>query len=72
MAPITAEADRIIHDRGIMIIPDILANAGGVVVSYFEWVQNRQGTKWNKEKVYQKADKVLQDAYHKVYEAAQK
>jgi glutamate dehydrogenase (NAD(P)+) len=70
--PITADADSIIHDKGIMVIPDILANAGGVVVSYFEWVQNRQGTKWSKEKVYQKADKILQDAYHRVYEITQK
>ncbi|OJW68926.1 MAG: amino acid dehydrogenase [Candidatus Amoebophilus sp. 36-38] len=70
--PISAAADDMIHQRGIMIIPDILANAGGVVVSYFEWIQNRQGTKWAKEKVYRKADKILHDAYHSVYETAQK
>jgi glutamate dehydrogenase (NAD(P)+) len=71
--PITAEADEIIHKRkNIMVIPDILANAGGVVVSYFEWVQNRQGTKWPVEKVYQKADHIIKDAYTKVYEASQK
>lgn len=71
--PITAEADEIIHNRkNIMVIPDILANAGGVVVSYFEWVQNRQGTKWPIEKVYQKADYIIQDAYNRVYEASKK
>jgi glutamate dehydrogenase (NAD(P)+) len=71
--PITAEADEIIHNhKNIMVIPDILANAGGVVVSYFEWVQNRQGTKWPIEKVYQKADYIMQDAYSRVYEASKK
>ncbi|ACE06171.1 hypothetical protein Aasi_0793 [Candidatus Amoebophilus asiaticus 5a2] len=71
--PLTAEADEIIHNhKNIMVIPDILANAGGVVVSYFEWVQNRQGTKWPIEKVYQKADYIIQDAYNRVYEASKK
>lgn len=70
--PITADADTILQRKGIIIIPDILANAGGVVVSYFEWVQNRQGNKWPKDKVYKKADKILEDAYYRVHETSQK
>ena len=71
--PITAEADKILYEKKkIMVIPDILANAGGVVVSYFEWVQNKQGTKWSREKVYKQADKVMQAAYGKVLEASKK
>lgn len=49
--PVTAEADRILQDRRIQVVPDILANAGGVTVSYFEWVQNRQGWYWTEEEV---------------------
>jgi glutamate dehydrogenase (NAD(P)+) len=71
--PLTAEADEIIHNqKKILVIPDILANAGGVIVSYLEWVQNRQGSKWTQEKVYKQADRILQDAYNRVYEVSQK
>ncbi len=71
--PLTAEANEIIGgQKKILIIPDILANAGGVIVSYLEWVQNRQGSKWTQEEVYKQADKLLQDAYDRVYETAQK
>lgn len=49
--PISAEADKILHRNGITVLPDVLANAGGVVVSYFEWVQNRQGFPWTAEQV---------------------
>jgi glutamate dehydrogenase (NAD(P)+) len=49
--PVTAEADRILADRGVLIVPDILANAGGVVVSYFEWVQSRAQFYWELEEV---------------------
>lgn len=49
--PVTADADRILNERGATIVPDILANAGGVTVSYFEWVQNRQGFYWSEEAV---------------------
>src|SRR5690606_33503749 len=49
--PVTPGADRILDARGIVVLPDILANAGGVTVSYFEWVQNRQGYYWDLEEI---------------------
>ncbi len=49
--PTTADADRILEDRGVVVIPDILANAGGVTVSYYEWVQNRSGDYWSSEDI---------------------
>ena len=53
--PTTPEADAILHEKGIFLIPDILANAGGVVVSYFEWVQDLQNFFWTEEEVNQQA-----------------
>jgi glutamate dehydrogenase (NAD(P)+) len=70
--PIAASADRIINDKGIMVVPDILANAGGVTVSYFEWVQNRLGYFWTEERVYRRADRVMKLAFENVYQASQK
>jgi len=52
--PISAEADQLLHKRGVTVVPDVLANAGGVVVSYFEWVQNRQGFPWTADEVDQR------------------
>ena len=49
--PLTAAADRVLSRKGVVVLPDILANAGGVVVSYFEWVQNLQNQKWSLDKV---------------------
>ena len=65
--PITNEADMILEQRKIDVIPDILANAGGVNVSYFEWVQNRSGDKWDKDYVLQKLSKNIKKAYKDVY-----
>lgn len=70
--PTSAKADDIIHEKGIMVVPDILANAGGVTVSYFEWVQNRIGYKWTLERINRRADRVMKDAFNHVYETSQK
>ncbi|PRY85911.1 Glu/Leu/Phe/Val family dehydrogenase [Mongoliibacter ruber] len=70
--PTSAKADAIINEKGIMAVPDILANAGGVTVSYFEWVQNRLGYKWTAERVNRRSDRILKDAFDHVYEASQK
>jgi glutamate dehydrogenase/leucine dehydrogenase len=65
-APTTAAADRIFHDRDIMLLPDILANAGGVVVSYFEWSQNLDGDAWPEEKVLRKLKQTMIHAFNDV------
>jgi len=70
--PTTAEADPILQEKGIMVVPDILANAGGVTVSYFEWVQNRLGYYWTEERVNRRADRVMKQAFDSVYGTAQK
>jgi glutamate dehydrogenase (NAD(P)+) len=69
--PTQAKADKIINDKGIMVAPDILANAGGVTVSYFEWVQNRLGYKWTGERVNRRSDRIMKDAFDKVYRTSQ-
>lgn len=63
-APVSAEADTILNKKGVTIIPDILANAGGVIVSYFEWVQNLQNFYWELDDVNQKLKKQILPAYH--------
>ena len=70
--PTVASADEILNKKGIMVVPDILANAGGVTVSYFEWVQNRLGYFWTEERVYRRADRVMKTAFESVYAASQK
>ena len=69
--PTSAKADSIINEKGILVVPDILANAGGVTVSYFEWVQNRLGYKWTGERVNRRSDRIMKDAFDKVYKASQ-
>jgi glutamate dehydrogenase (NAD(P)+) len=68
--PTSAKADAIINEKGIMAVPDILANAGGVTVSYFEWVQNRLGYKWTADRVNRRSDRIMKDAFDHVYEAS--
>ncbi len=70
--PTSWNADEILNSKGIMVVPDILANAGGVTVSYFEWVQNRLGYYWTEERVNRRADRTMKMAFEAVYAAAQK
>jgi glutamate dehydrogenase len=70
--PITPKADNVLDERGIICIPDILANAGGVTVSYFEWVQNRMGYYWTEAEVDQRLEKVMKTAFQDVYEYAKR
>jgi len=68
--PTSARADDIIAEKGIVVVPDILANAGGVTVSYFEWVQNRIGYKWTRERVNRRSDRIMRNAFENVYKTS--
>jgi glutamate dehydrogenase (NAD(P)+) len=68
--PTSSKADSIIYEKGISVVPDILANAGGVTVSYFEWVQNRLGYKWTADRVNRRSDRIMKDAFENVYKIA--
>ncbi len=68
--PTQPEADDILDASKVVVLPDILANAGGVTVSYFEWVQNRQHYSWGLNRVRQELDRVMSDAFESVWETA--
>jgi glutamate dehydrogenase (NAD(P)+) len=70
--PTTPHADEVLHRKGVFVAPDILANAGGVTVSYFEWVQNQQGYSWPEEEVNEKLEAVMRRAFGEVISAMQK
>jgi glutamate dehydrogenase/leucine dehydrogenase len=65
--PVTPEAAAILEDKGILVVPDVLANAGGVTVSCFEWIQGRTGDFWTEEEVHQKLDKKLTKAFQEIW-----
>lgn len=69
--PTAAEADPILNEKGVVIVPDILSNAGGVVVSYFEWVQNIQSVSWTEEEVNAKLERIMNNSFEAVYNIAQ-
>lgn len=69
--PTTMEATKILTERGKLLVPDVLASAGGVTVSYFEWVQNNQGYYWPEEEVEEKLNKVMRKAFETIYNTAQ-
>ncbi|MDL2253479.1 hypothetical protein LJC49_05315 [Ruminococcaceae bacterium OttesenSCG-928-I18] len=66
--PTTVEADKILTERNIMVVPDILANAGGVVVSYFEWVQNIQSLVWDEDEINKTLNRIMVNAIDGVYD----
>ena len=67
-APVDPEADAILAERGVIVLPDILANAGGVTASWFEWVQNRQHYQWGIHRVRQELDRILGEAFEQVWQ----
>ncbi len=70
--PTTPEADEILYQKGVLVLPDILASAGGVTVSYFEWVQNLQNFYWTAEEVDQRLERMMVDAFENVYTMAKR
>jgi glutamate dehydrogenase (NAD(P)+) len=69
--PINGEGDRILNQRGVVVVPDVLANAGGVTVSYFEWVQGRESFFWTEAEVFERLDRIVTRAFADVWETAQ-
>jgi glutamate dehydrogenase (NAD(P)+) len=70
--PTTPAADRILADHDVFVLPDILANAGGVTVSYFEWVQDRQGYFWSEHAVNHRLQNIMEESFDAVVEYAEK
>ncbi|MDN5307621.1 MAG: glutamate dehydrogenase [Eubacteriaceae bacterium] len=70
--PTTVEADKILEEKGITIVPDIFANSGGVIVSYFEWVQNIQSLTWGRDEVKEMLEKIMTDAFTELLEETKK
>ena len=70
--PISVQADPILKEKGIMVVPDILANAGGVTVSYFEWVQDRMGYFWSEKEVHERLERIMLESFEAVHAASMK
>ena len=70
--PTTSGGDKVLAEKGIMVVPDILANAGGVAVSYFEWIQNLQNFKWDEETINERLENLMVKAFNDVWNTAQK
>jgi glutamate dehydrogenase/leucine dehydrogenase len=70
--PVTPEAEEILEKRGIISVPDILANSGGVIASYFEWLQGKEKKLWQKERVFEELSKILEESFEKVFNLAKK
>lgn len=70
--PTTPEANQILYEKGILVLPDVYCSAGGVTVSYFEWVQNNMGYYWSEDEVNQKLEIMMRDAFKRIYEMSKK
>ena len=71
-APLTVEANRYLCNKGVVIVPDILANGGGVVVSYFEWVQDIMSLFWDEDEVKKRLQQILLKSFHNIYTFSRK
>ena len=71
-APTTIEGDKMLAKKGVIIVPDILANSGGIIVSYFEWIQNLYSLKWEEYDINQKLETIMVEAFNKVWDEAEK
>ena len=69
--PTTPEADDILHDRNVLVVPDVIANAGGVTVSYFEWVQDFSSFFWTEDEINARLVRIMKDAFAGVWQVAQ-
>ena len=69
--PTTPEADDILRERNILVAPDVIANAGGVTVSYFEWVQDFSSFFWTEEEINQRLVRIMQEAFRAIWQVAQ-
>ena len=69
--PTTPEADDILHDKGVLVVPDVIANAGGVTVSYFEWVQDFSSFFWDEDEINRRLVGIMKHAFDAVWQTAQ-
>jgi glutamate dehydrogenase (NAD(P)+) len=68
--PTTVGGDRVLEEKGVVVVPDILANSGGVTVSYFEWVQNLQSFRWEEEEINNRLENIMIKAFNEVWNKA--